>query len=270
MKARLAVAGICVPALAVILWLLPPVCTLIVICAMCALAAWEFLSPTGLVTDVPLLWITVLLAALVPIWCRFGMPYLPALIGIFLYFLAAQLLLLKKHLSLDIGSLFAAMYAGILIPFLLSALVRIYFGEDGKLYIAVPIVIAFVADGAALFSGMLWGKHKLAPQISPKKTVEGMLGGIVGAVLCTLLYCLIVQTFFDAQVHYFRSVIYALSGSLVSVVGDLCFSVVKRRTGIKDFGSLLPGHGGILDRFDSMVLTAPLIEILILLLPLYF
>ena len=139
--------------------------------------------------------------------------------------------------------------------------------EQGRFYILIPFVLAFLSDTGAYFTGLSFGKHKLAPVISPKKTVEGVIGGVAGAVLGMLLYCAVLQLFFKFQVNYFYAVIYGILGSAAGVFGDLCFSVIKRQTGIKDYGKLFPGHGGILDRFDSMMVVAPLVEVLILLLP---
>ena len=108
-------------------------------------------------------------------------------------------------------------------------------------------MMAFLPDSGAYFMGMRFGKHKLAPIISPKKTVEGVFGGAASAVLGMLVYALILSTCFDMQVNYLYAVIYGIASAVGSVFGDLCFSVIKRQTGIKDYGKLIPGHGGILD-----------------------
>ena len=112
---------------------------------------------------------------------------------------------------------------------------------------------------------MLIGKHKMSPKLSPKKSVEGAVGGVAGAALLTALYCFI----FRSQMHLERgeivilAVIAAIAG-LISMVGDLTASAIKRNYDIKDYGKLIPGHGGILDRFDSMIITAPIIYFLAL------
>ena len=93
------------------------------------------------------------------------------------------------------------------------------------------------------------------------------LGGIIGAILGMVIYMLVLNLAFDFQVNYFYAVIYGLLGSIGGVFGDLCFSVLKRQTGIKDYGNLIPGHGGILDRFDSMIIVGPLTEVLLILIP---
>ncbi len=125
---------------------------------------------------------------------------------------------------------------------------------------AYPILIwlvflsAFGTDIMAYFSGYLFGKHKLCPKISPKKTIEGSIGGTLGSIaLCAGFGALLVP---DLMIH---CAIIGLLGGIVSQFGDLTASVFKRKMGIKDYGNLIPGHGGILDRFDSVLFTAPMV-----------
>ena len=157
--------------------------------------------------------------------------------------------------------------AGVLIPYLMSSLSRILTPDGGRYVILVPFVLAFLSDSGAYFIGCRFGKHKLAPLISPKKSIEGVFGGIGAAVVGMLLYCLVMQLVFQCQVNYGYAIVYGVLGALASVFGDLCLSVIKRQTGIKDYGELIPGHGGVLDRFDSMLIVGPLVEILLIMLP---
>ena len=115
--------------------------------------------------------------------------------------------------------------------------------------------------------GVFFGKHKLAPSISPKKTVEGLFGGIAAAIFGMMIFGLVLSLGFSLRVNYLIAIFYGVLGSLASVMGDLTFSVIKRQAGIKDYGNLIPGHGGILDRFDSMTIVAPLTEALLIILP---
>ena len=128
--------------------------------------------------------------------------------------------------------------------------------------------MAFLSDAGAYFVGLRFGKHKLAPVVSPNKTIEGALGGLAGAILGMLIYAVVLD-FLPGGLHvnYALALLYGFLGAAVGIFGDLCFSVIKRQTGIKDYGNLIPGHGGVLDRFDSMVMVAPLMEVLLLLLP---
>ena len=107
--------------------------------------------------------------------------------------------------------------------------------------------MAFLSDTGAYFAGLKFGKRKLAPTISPKKTVEGVVGGVAGAVFGMILYALVLDLLpVGIQVNYALALLYGFAGSLFGIFGDLCFSVIKRQTGIKDYGDLIPGHGGIL------------------------
>ncbi|MBE6541831.1 MAG: CDP-archaeol synthase [Ruminococcaceae bacterium] len=122
----------------------------------------------------------------------------------------------------------------------------------------------WVSDTFAYFCGRLFGRHKLIPEVSPKKTVEGSVGGIVFGAVSFVVYALIIKSFFNDAVTP-NYVVLAVLGAVVSVVsqiGDLTASAIKRRYNIKDYGTVFPGHGGVLDRFDSVMLTAPLLYII--------
>ena len=121
---------------------------------------------------------------------------------------------------------------------------------------------AWVCDTFAYFTGRFFGKHKLIPEISPKKTIEGSIGGIIFTVGAFALYTLIVNSFFGQSLSYLKVCIIGFVLSIISQIGDLVASSVKRQYNLKDYGNLFPGHGGVLDRFDSVMLTAPTLVIL--------
>jgi phosphatidate cytidylyltransferase len=126
-------------------------------------------------------------------------------------------------------------------------------GEYGIL-VWLVFLTAFGTDSMAYFTGYAFGKHKLAPKISPKKTVEGSVGGILGSVLL----CGIFGYFVIPQL-LLHCIMIGVLGGVISQLGDLTASIFKRKMGIKDYGNLIPGHGGILDRFDSVLFTAPMV-----------
>lgn len=132
--------------------------------------------------------------------------------------------------------------------------------EYGFVLVWLVFIIAFGSDTFAYFSGKLLGKHKLAKNLSPNKTIEGSIGGIIGAIILTLTY-----GYFMKFPDLILLGILGGVGSIVSQFGDLTASAIKRQTGIKDFGKLLPGHGGILDRFDSNFFTAPFVYYIMML-----
>lgn len=122
--------------------------------------------------------------------------------------------------------------------------------------------IPWLADSGAYFAGSYFGKHKLCPNISPNKTVEGAIGGILTGTLSALLIGLIFKLIYgDVTIYYGVLVLVAFINSIISIFGDLTFSVIKRSCKIKDFGSIMPGHGGLLDRFDSVLLCVPVVYI---------
>ena len=267
MKTRIIAAAALLPLLLIIVLVLPGVYTGILFGLIAALGAYELLWGTGLVRHPSLIVCSSVMAFLVALWSCFGMPYPAALIGtlVFAGVLYAQMLASKGQITFT--KLAICLAAGMLIPFMLTALVRLHSGENGRLLILIPFILAFSSDTGAYFTGSAIGKHKLAPSISPQKTVEGVVGGVVCAVIGMMVYCVVLQLAFQFRVNYIYGIIYGLLGSLAAVFGDLCFSAVKRQTGIKDYGNLIPGHGGVLDRFDSMSLVAPLTEALLLLIP---
>ena len=257
-----------VPGLLVFLVWLPKVCTAILFGLICAIGAYELLKGTGLVKNIRLVAYSALCALGVSIWSFYAMPY-PWFLGGLLTLtglLFGEILLSKAKLSVRSISLCA--FGGFFVPYLLCAVVRIFALEAGRYLIYAPFIAAFMSDTSAYFVGRFFGKHKLAPIISPKKTVEGLIGGFAGAILSMLLYCLILQFACNLQVNYLYALIYGLLGSGAGVFGDLSFSAIKRHVGIKDYGNLIPGHGGVLDRFDSVIMVAPLFELLFILIPL--
>ena len=134
---------------------------------------------------------------------------------------------------------------------------------DGKFLVWLIFLCSWGCDTCAYCVGILIGKHKMAPVLSPKKSIEGAVGGVAGAALLGLIYALAAGKFFPEFDH--SPAVYALIcavGALISMVGDLAASGIKRNHNIKDYGKLIPGHGGILDRFDSVIFTAPVIYFL--------
>ena len=143
-----------------------------------------------------------------------------------------------------------------------SAMLMLRTGRDGDYMYLLAFLGAWVCDTFAYFVGVFFGKHKLIPKISPKKTVEGSIGGIVFTIGAFALYTFVVNTFFGANLNYIKLCIFGLILAVVSQLGDLIASAIKREYGIKDYGFIFPGHGGVLDRFDSAMLTAPVLFVL--------
>lgn len=137
----------------------------------------------------------------------------------------------------------------------------------GIWFLVMLLVAAWGSDTFAYFTGMLFGKHKLIPEISPKKTIEGSVGGIVCATLLMTLFGFLVGTFTSLTPNYLVLVLSGLILSAASQVGDLIASLIKRENGIKDYGRVFPGHGGVMDRFDSVLSIATALMIICIIAP---
>lgn len=157
-------------------------------------------------------------------------------------------------------TLFGFFYVGVLLSFICE--IR----ECGLVVSWLPFIFAFGSDTGAYFIGSKFGKHKLTPELSPKKSVEGAVGGVVTAALLTLIYffvCNKIYGGFEVDVMLLFTAV-SVFGAILSQIGDLAASSIKRFTGIKDYGKIMPGHGGVLDRFDSVLFTLPIVFFAIL------
>ena len=179
---------------------------------------------------------------------------------IFVYLLYLLTLPVLTRGKLKITGMSAVFCTTVYVILAFSALSAVRTLHNGVFYMFIPFICSWVSDVFAYFVGRLFGKHKLIPEISPKKTVEGSIGGIVFAVLAMLLFGFIVDSFFDAiTVNYLVLGLMGFVLSIISQIGDLIASSLKREYGVKDYSNLLPGHGGIADRFDSIFAIALLV-----------
>ena len=267
MKKRVVTAAILIPVLVLVALVAPKIVAAVVWGVLLMIGVYELLYTTGLVQHPRMVLYSALMALATSLWSHYGANQGIALLGILVFFILLFSELMANHVKISLEMITYCFFAGAILPFLLCAIIRILSMASGRYLIAIPFVVAFLSDAGAYFAGTMFGKHKLAPVVSPNKTVEGVVGGLVSSMVGMLIYALILQLVFRLQVNYGAALLYGILGSAVGVFGDLCFSIIKRLSGLKDFGTLMPGHGGFYDRFDSMVTVAPLMEALILLLP---
>ncbi|MBR2190003.1 MAG: phosphatidate cytidylyltransferase [Eubacterium sp.] len=147
---------------------------------------------------------------------------------------------------------FALVYVGVMLSFIYQTRML----PGGKFHVWLIFLCSWGCDTCAYCVGMLFGKRKMAPELSPKKSVEGAVGGVIGAIVLGIIYAVATK----GPVLAYGTICGV--GALISMVGDLAASAIKRNVGIKDYGKLIPGHGGVLDRFDSVIFTAPVIYFL--------
>lgn len=236
-----------------------------------AIATYELLHCVSLHKN---LWVSIPLY-LVTVALPFGLRYLSALsilalplalCVVLLYILAVAVF---SHGRVDIRDVSTAFVLWLYVLIGFSGLIIMHdFVRGGEYLYLLAFVGAWVTDTFAYFSGMLLGKHKLIPDVSPKKTVEGAVGGVVFCVLAFVGFGLLYNRFW-ADGHTIHLAAMAIVGFLVSVVsqiGDLSLSLLKRKYGIKDFGKVFPGHGGVLDRFDSVLAVSIMLTVCFVLL----
>lgn len=178
-------------------------------------------------------------------------------LGVLILLMAVYVFTYPKYKTEQIlAAFFGVFYVAVMLSFVYQTRMI----ENGSYIVWLVFLCSWGCDTCAYCVGVLIGKHKMAPKLSPKKSIEGAVGGVVGAALLTALYSVIFQ---DAMgittVEIWILAAISAVGALISMVGDLAASAIKRNYEIKDYGKLIPGHGGILDRFDSVIFTAPII-----------
>lgn len=232
----------------------------VILAALCIVACmmeFEFLTAKNFHKD----WVVLVLSLLFVVSSMMvsvtGFWFVP-MYAYTVFLLLAQIIRHDKHSVTDIffvytGTVFVGMS---LLCF--ARLVCIQWNFT-SFFVCVALVPPWFADSAAYFVGSALGKRKLCPSISPKKTVEGAIGGAIGAIVGSQLLGLVYQfiIYRDVIVNYPALLLIGIYSAVFSVVGDLTFSLIKRECKIKDYGSIMPGHGGMLDRFDSVVFTVP-------------
>ena len=231
----------------------------VIMTLLCVVGTWEMLGCIGhkknAFLSVPAL--AVSLAS--PVIAYFlGYGAMLGIVFIYLAFLLAESVFFDEKVKVqDVSEVFLTTLYVVLC---FTALLRLRYIENGGEYIYILVfVAAWITDTFAYFTGFFLGKHKLIPKISPKKTVEGAIGGIVFCVIAFAIYGTVVGNITDTSVKLVPLCLVGLVMSVFSQVGDLVASAVKRTYGIKDYGTIFPGHGGILDRFDSIMILSPIL-----------
>ncbi len=242
---------------------------------ICFTATFELNRSCGL-KNKPVMILSLVVSALFPVYYEYG-HYLQEIKGlnlkteylITIYVLLLCFLMLHNHEETKFSHISFVIMSSLFIPFSFTRImyfrdIAMHYPENGYTNAHGIFLILFIlfsacmTDTCAYFVGSFFGKHKLCPKISPKKTVEGAIGGVVGCVIANVILYAVYETFiFENPVHnYFPIVVASIITSIVGMCGDLTASVIKRNYGIKDFGNLIPGHGGIMDRFDSIMFVA--------------
>ena len=278
MKTRIIASVILLPVFLAVLLIFPPYILTFVISVLCAIAAYELTRAMGSEKSKASLVFTIIAAALMPVAVHMYAHY-PAyyqfsgslgaqILAALIFMLIIEAMLMRKKDKLVILRLIIAVLGGgVLIPQMLSGLISLRAMPAGHLLVLLPVVSAFLTDTGAYFTGKAIGKRQAFPGISPNKTVEGCIGGLITGTAGMLIYGVILASTTQLNVKFLLLIVYGVAGSVITELGDLAFSLIKRKRGIKDYGKLIPGHGGVLDRFDSMAFCAPAMYLLMIFLP---
>ena len=270
MLTRIIVAVVLAPLFFWVLLAPPTLCLALLMSAICALASYELLKATQVAHHNLMYVFTALAAVIVPLgyWSGYGSLVTRAVALVLmsaLFFVA--ILRYDEEKPLGLEQVMVCMFGGLLIPMFLSSLIVLRGMEHGRWLVLLPVICAFLTDAGAYFAGVFLGRHRGITRVSPNKSLEGYIGGILSGAVFLLLYGLVLQRFAGLTVSLPILALYGLLGSAVTELGDLSFSLIKRQYGIKDYGHLLPGHGGMLDRFDSMTFAAPMLLLLVEIIP---
>lgn len=235
------------------------------------IGVWEMIRAVKCDKHKWLCWFCVVFSATVPTLLNLSSEFRfkrDIIIFAYLVFVIILLLiLLFNHKTIRLENVAMCGAAALVIPASLSCIIYVrylpWYAEGGFLpgvfMIVYLLFCAWFGDSGAYFVGTFMGKHKLCPEISPKKTVEGLIGGIITVGIVVAIQCLVYNLLLPSEMKmsYLVLVPVGMLASVAGVLGDLTASVIKRQYDVKDFGNLMPGHGGVLDRFDSVLFVSP-------------
>ena len=270
MLQRWLVAIVGLPLLLAVLLLCPPWATMLLVCAIAGAAAYELLRVARKDASKQVCALTVLFAAAQvlgfykcdgtdPMQVLFRGP-LPLVVCLFF----AAVMTFGKPNAVSFATVSAGIVGGAVFPMMYACIVLLRVMEPyGRVYVLAPFFVAFAGDTLSMYFGMLWGKKKMAPLVSPKKTWAGFWGGPIGSALGMLLLGFIGARWLGYPANYPLLALVGVVGNLFGQLGDLSMSLVKREAGVKDYSHLFLTHGGMLDRFDSTLFIAPVIYLFV-------
>lgn len=269
MKQRWLVVAIGLPLLLWVLLACPPWATAVLVAGIVGVAAYELLHTAGKNITVWVYAPTIFLAVVQTLLCYTALAHYTVQISrgidvvrwllVMLLFFAAVKTYGTEN-AVPFSTVSAGVIGGIVFPAMYTCIYLLRCaGEFGRIYVLAPFFIAFAGDALSMYFGMWFGKRKLAPHVSPKKTWAGFFGGPIGSALAMLLLGLIGQRWLGYAPDYLKLAGIGAIANIFGQLGDLSMSLIKREAGIKDYSHLFLTHGGMLDRFDSSMFIAPVV-----------
>lgn len=241
-----------------------PIIINLLVAAVCVLSIAEIFSAMGIMNKYIITIPSFIFVLMVPLFSSKIQPYFILYIYTFIMFAVMVI----KNGDVEFKEVSMVYTMSVIITFFLNSLImlRDYDRTYGTFYILLALGLSWMSDTGGYFFGNFFGKKKLAPSISPKKTIEGAIGGVITSCISLIIiyYIYKMLVFKDGfEVNFLNLIIMGVIGSIISILGDLIFSIIKRGCNIKDFGNVIPGHGGILDRIDSVIFAAPFVYLFI-------
>ncbi len=263
-----AIIGISVALALIFVSLYFPICIDIVLSLICCIAIFEFTKAIKTLQIYQLSITSMIFSLAYPMLLRFHINM--ELCYVYTAIMMAFMIFFHTKISFKDFAYTFSMTLIITISMSSILLMKELDGKHAIMYLVLALAVPWFADGGAYFAGVTLGKHKMCPNISPNKTIEGAIGGGIACIVATVGTALLFEKVFyanDITVNYVAVVILGCAGSVLSILGDLCFSVIKRSYAVKDYGEIIPGHGGILDRFDSVICFAPFLQLMVMYFP---
>lgn len=257
MKVRLLSAGVGIVFAILILLFYESIILNLAVSLICSIIVYEIFSATKIRVKSFIVFIVSEIFAIIFPFLKINQSLDLRLNVIIIYFVFLILVLLKKYNVIKINELVFSASFSVFVTFCITNIIYIRddFEPYSLYYILLLCLISWICDAGAYFVGVRFGKNKLTPEISPNKTVEGVVGGVVSVFLVMLIFNLIFFNLIykNVKINFIVLILIICLGILFSILGDLVASVIKRQYNIKDFGNIMPGHGGFLDRFDSLI-----------------
>ncbi|MGE4485453.1 MAG: phosphatidate cytidylyltransferase [Oscillospiraceae bacterium] len=270
MKTRLIVAAVGLPVIIAVILFLPPAFLTVMTSVITACCAYELLHASCPPERGRIYLYPVLAAVLIPVgtYLKMGRLFDTGVVFLLMFCMFFEAVAgYKKKGAINMAQILMSLFAGALIPSFLSVIVLLKLMENGRFYVLLVFITTMVSDSGAYFIGVFFGKHRGITAVSPNKSMEGFIGSIVTVIIGMQIYGLILRFALDMEVSFLLLFVYAVLGNIATQLGDLAFSLIKREHETKDYGDIIPGNGGMMDRFDSMVFAAPIIYILVRVLP---
>jgi len=265
LKSRVLVAVVGIPVLLwIILWA-PKLVIMIALAVLAGIGAMELQQCVSGVKKGEIVGISAIVAVFTVTWYyerpeQIAMLIVVEVLAVFGYAIV-------KGGEVKFHQIMAATFGSFAIGYSFASFLRMDAAGYHRVWLLLPFILSFACDTFAYFVGCTIGKHKLAPKVSPKKSVEGAIGGLVGNVICGMLFVWVAVGLYGGTVEgyggYGVMAVMGLLCGIVAQIGDLSFSLIKREFGIKDYGKLFLAHGGVLDRFDSVLFVAPVVELVL-------